>query len=154
MLFLSFPMYFLPFAWRLLGKPLPAMKFPFLRSMSYVMSLTAFALVLILSIIAVPLHISAELNPPAFPYVDSKGPLVNATLFDSDHAQTAIHGLWPSLAWNQSHTGTGLEPQFLGGNDTSWSDCFWVQAPRSSTGHLQAWWQVAEGKALRALAGI
>ena len=109
---------------------------------------------LILSIIAVPLHISGELDPPKFSYVDSVGPLVNTDIFDSDSAQTAIDGTWPSLAWNQSHVGAGIDPDFLGGNKTSWSDCFWVQAPKSKTGHLSAWWQVDESKALRIMAGL
>ena len=80
---MAIPMYFLPFAPRLLLKPLPAIQMAFLRRISYTMSMLAFALVLILSVIAVPLHISDELDPPKFTYVDSMGPLVNTSYFDS-----------------------------------------------------------------------
>ena len=165
---MAIPMYFLPFAPRLLLKPLPAIQMAFLRRISYTMSMLAFALVLILSVIAVPLHISDELDPPKFTYVDSMGPLVNTSYFDSADdpidgedwgygrfsALDAIDGQWPSLAWNQSHNGTSWDAPFLGGNSTSWSDCFWVQPPKSKTGHLSAWWQVDESKALRILAGL
>lgn len=78
-----------------------------------------------------------------------------AGVFDGDAARTAVQGRWPSLAWNQSHGGdTALRPVFLGGNESSWSDCFWVRAPGSKTGHLQDWWRVAEGRALRVLGGV
>ena len=155
-LFLALPMYFLPLAPRLLYKPLPALKSAFLRHLSYTTSLGGFILVLVLSVIAVPLHISTEVAPPKFSYVDSLGPVIPTALFDSDTAQTAIDGTWPSLPWNQSHAdgGAGLNPAFLGGNVSTWSDCFWVQAPASNTGHLRAWWDGGEGKVLRVLAGL
>ena len=155
-LFLALPMYFLPFAPRELYKPLPAIKFAFLRRTSYSTSLIAFILVLILSVIAIPLHISMEVSPPKFPYVDSLGPLLPTALFNSDTAEMAIHRIWPSLAWNQSHAndGMGHTSAFLGGNTSTWSDCFWVQAPGSKTGHLSAWWDGGEGKILRVLAGL
>ena len=167
-LFMALPMYFLPLAPRLLIKPLPAIKMAVLRRISHTMSMGAFALVVILSIIAVPLHISDELDPPKFTYIDSVGPLINTSYFNSADdpidgenwgygrysAFDAIDGQWPSLAWNQSHNGTGFYAPFLGGNATTWSDCFIVQPPKSKTGHLSAWWQLDESKALRVLAGL
>ena len=165
---MAIPMFFLPLAPRLLIKPLPAIQMAVLRRFSHTMSIGAFALVVILSIIAVPLHISDELDPPKFTYIDSSGPLLNLSYFDSADdpidgenwgygrysAFDAIDGQWPSLAWNQSHNGTGFYAPFLGGNTTSWSDCFIVQPPESKTGHLSAWWQVDESKTLRLLAGL
>lgn len=155
-LFLALPMYFLPLVPRLLYKPLPAIKSAFLHRLSYIISLGGFILVLVLSAIAIPLHVSTELPPPTFSYVDSLGPIIPSALFDGDSAGTAIDSTWPSLSWNQSHAdgGAGLDPAFLGGNVSTWSDCFSVQAPASKTGHLRAWWDSGEGKVLRLLAGL
>ena len=155
-LFLALPMFFLPFTPRDLYKPLPAIKLAFLRRLSYSTSLVSFILVLILSIITLPLHIFTEISPPTFSYVDFQGPLLPAALFNSDRAQTAIDRTWPSLLWNQSHAdgGAGLDLAFLGGNATTWSDCFWVRPLVSTTGHLTAWWDGGEGKVLRVLSGL
>ena len=153
-------MYFLPLAPRSLNLPLPAIKSAFLHRLSYTTSLGGLILVVVLSVIAVPLHISTELSPPKFPYVDSLGPIIPTVLFNGDTAETAVDDTWPSLAWNQSHGfsdrgGTMESDQaFLGGNISTWSDCFWVQAPKSKTGHLRAWWDGGESKALRILAGL
>ncbi len=159
-MFLALPFYFLPFGYRDLMKPLPAIRLAMLRRLSYTTSLAGFIIVCVLSIIAVPIHVSTEISPPRFPYIDSAGAVVNQTVFNGDRAQTAIHGQWPSLAWNQSHepinpgAPDGTVGAFLGGNETTWSDCFWVQAPGDKSGHLKAWWEGGEGKALRLLAGL
>ncbi len=88
-------------------------------------------------------HLFDELSPRNFTYIDSLGPPVNTSVF------TSAPG---SAAWDQSHHGHDTYANFLGGNSTTWSDCFTLTPRKSTTGHLVEWWQEEESKVLRVLA--
>lgn len=88
-------------------------------------------------------HLFDELDPNSFTYIDSLGPPVNTSVFISTPG---------SAAWNQSHNGHDKYSKFLGGNLTTWSDCFTITPQKSTTGNLVGWWQEEESKALRVLA--
>jgi hypothetical protein len=59
-----------------------------------------------------------------------------------------------STGWDQSHDGSDAYANFLGGNATTWSDCFDITPNKSASGHFVQWWNEKESKALRILAQL
>lgn len=124
--------------------PLPELKMARFGSFANQMGHISYLFMLIFILWALLGHIFDELLPNDFVYVDSFGPAVNTSVF------TAVPR---SLGWNQSHDG-GDTFEFLGGNATTWSDCFTISPEKSASGHIVEWWGEKESKALRVLAQL
>lgn len=90
-------------------------------------------------------HVFDEVSPYGLTYVDSFGPPVNTSVF-VEYPETT--------AWDQSHDSNDAYGNFLGGNSSTWSDCFDITPNKSASGHIVEWWSEKESKALRILAQL
>ena len=125
--------------------PLPELKMARFGKFANRMGHLSYASLAIFIIWALIGHLFDELAPVSFTYVDSLGPPVNFSVFNSTPGSTA---------WDQSHDSNRADAYFLGGNSTSWSDCFDITPSKSASGHISEWWRERESKALRVLAQL
>jgi hypothetical protein len=148
-LFSIVPMFFIVSKASDLLRPLDTIKMARTGKWIHMMGKIAFGIMVVLALITVPAHIAVELNPPSFKYIDTFGPPINITVFTN----FSYPG---SVAFQQSHKPpyTDFEAPFLGGNSTSWSDCFTVQPPKDKLGHLRDWWGMQQDQVLTALSGV
>ena len=125
--------------------PFPELKMARFGKFANTMSHISYFAMYMFIIYAVIGHLLDELSPTPFTYVDSFGPPIDTSVFTSTPG---------SAAWNQSHDGSDMYANFLGGNFSTWSDCFNIVPQKSVTGHFVEWWQEKESKALRILAQL
>lgn len=123
--------------------PFPELKMARFGKFANTMAHISYICMYIFIIYALIGHLFDELSPSNFTYTDSLGPPVNTSVFTSTPG---------SVAWDQSHDGNDTDSYFLGGNSTTWSDCFTITPQKSTTGNLVEWWQEEESKVLRVLA--
>lgn len=131
--------------WRDMMHPFPELRMARFGNFANSMAHISYAAMWIFILWALFGHVFDEVSPYNMTYVDGFGPAVNTNVF------TATPG---SAGWNQSHDGLGADAIFLGGNATTWSDCFDISPNRSASGHFTQWWNEKESKALRILAQL
>jgi hypothetical protein len=125
-----------------LDKPLPALQAAALGKIFFVMIRFAFFFMILLSIVTFSVYIADEVHPPRLLYVDSFGPFVNGSSFAKSSQRSG----------NLTAVING-KVTFIGGNSTSWSDCF--EVPISSPGNwggIARWWDGLKEAALRVIA--
>ena len=128
---------------RNLHEPLPVLKTAILGKMYFVMARYAFVFMILLSIVTFSVYIADEIHSPKFLYVDSFGPLINGSSFKREASLQEM---------NLTALINGKQ-KFIGGNSTSWSDCFEVPIPSlGKWGGMAQWWRGLEETVLRVMA--